>query len=53
MAVRQQRAVLDLFPQAPASKEFQRLAGAVTQWRAPESPKGSVQFFLQSLLAQG
>nr|MBI3612532.1 MinD/ParA family protein [Nitrospirota bacterium] len=53
MAVRRQRAVLDLFPQAPASREFQRLATQVAQWRVPESPKGSVQFFLQSLIAQG
>ncbi|TAJ08710.1 MAG: MinD/ParA family protein [Nitrospirae bacterium] len=53
MAVRRQRAVLDLFPQAPASREFQRLAGTVAQWRVAESPKGSVQFFLQSLISQG
>ncbi len=53
MAVRRQRAVLDLFPQAPASREFQRLANQVAQWRVAESPKGSVQFFLQSLIAQG
>ncbi len=53
MAVRRQRAVLELFPQAPASREFQRLATQVAQWRVPESPKGSVQFFLQSLINQG
>lgn len=53
MAVRRQRAVLDVFPQAPASREFQRLASVVSQWPAPESPKGSVQFFLRSLIAQG
>jgi len=52
MAVRRQRAVLDLFPQAPASEAFERLAGAVARWRPAESPKGSVQFFLQNLVAQ-
>lgn len=53
MAVRRQRAVLDLYPQSPSGREFQRLAAAVSRWPAPESPKGSVQFFLRSLIAQG
>ncbi len=52
MAVRQQRAVTDLFPSAPASREFQRLAKAVAQWAPPEGPKGSLQFFWHSLVAQ-
>ncbi|MGH7233143.1 MAG: MinD/ParA family protein, partial [Nitrospiraceae bacterium] len=32
MAVCQQRAVVDLFPQAPASQEFHRLAHTVCRW---------------------
>ncbi|MEW6542373.1 MAG: MinD/ParA family protein [Nitrospirota bacterium] len=53
MAVRQQRAVTDLYPKAPASCEFRRLAGAVMRWSASDAPKGSVQFFWQRLIAQG
>lgn len=53
MAVRRQRAVLDVFPQAPSSKEFHRLAATVSSWPASQSAKGSVQFFLQNLIAQG
>lgn len=53
MAVRQQRAVVDLIPQAPSSKEFYRLAKTVAGWTVPEGPKGTVQFFWRHLVTQG
>lgn len=52
MAVRRQRAVVELFPQAPSSREFYRLADTVAGWTVPEGPKGTVQFFWRRLVAQ-
>jgi len=49
LAVTQQRAVVDLFPQAPASRAFKRLAGEVAKWE-PARPRGTVQFLWQQLL---
>ncbi len=45
LAVCQQRAVLDLYPQAPSSKAFGQLARGVAKWETPSLPKGSLQFF--------
>jgi hypothetical protein len=39
--------VIDLYPQAPASIEFQRLAGIVERWPVARAPKGGVQFLWQ------
>lgn len=50
MAVCHQRAVVDLYPQAPASQEFRRLAETVNRWSVPDGPKGTMQFFWQRLL---
>lgn len=47
LSVCRQRPVVDLYPQAPASQEFQRLAGLVEQWPATRAPKGGVQFLWQ------
>ncbi len=52
MAVCRQRAVVDLFPQAPASQEFQRLARTVDTWGTSTMPKGTVQFFWQRMIAR-
>lgn len=49
LAVTQQRAVVDLFPQAPSSRAFRRLAGQVAKWE-PARPRGTVQFLWQQLL---
>ena len=45
LSVCRQRPVVDLYPQAPASQEFQRLARLVEQWPATRAPKGGVQFY--------
>lgn len=45
MAVCQQRAVCDLFPRAPSSQQFEKLAKVISSWDVPELPKGTMQFF--------
>ncbi|MEK7703265.1 MAG: MinD/ParA family protein [Nitrospirota bacterium] len=51
LAVSQQRAVVDLYPNAKCSQNFMRVAYQITQWPMPEGPKGSVQFFWKRLLS--
>jgi flagellar biosynthesis protein FlhG len=43
LAVRQQKAVYEVFPDAPASQAFKKLAQHVAQWPKPDLPKSSVQ----------
>jgi flagellar biosynthesis protein FlhG len=50
LAVMQQRAIADLFPEAPASRAFERLARQITQWPKPGIPKSSVQLLWQRLV---
>jgi len=52
LAVCQQRAVSDVYPHAPSTKAFQRLATAVTGWHRPDAPKGGIEFFWRRLVAQ-
>jgi flagellar biosynthesis protein FlhG len=47
MAVMQQKAVSDMFPESPAAQAFKRLAQQVTQWPKPGLPKSSVQLVWQ------
>lgn len=50
LAVMQQRAIADLFPDAPASRAFDRLARQLLQWPKPGIPKSSVQLLWQRLV---
>jgi flagellar biosynthesis protein FlhG len=50
LAVTQQRAVLDRYPQAPSSRAFLSLTEAVDRLAVPDLPKGTVQFLWQQLL---
>ena len=50
LAVTQQRAVLDRYPQAPSSRAFVSLTEAVDRLAVPDLPKGTVQFLWQHLL---
>ena len=50
LAVMQQKAVADLFPESPASQAFARLARQVTQWPRPGIPKSSMQLLWQRLV---
>lgn len=47
MAVMRQKAVLELFPHAPASRAFSTLAQQIVQWPKPDLPKSSVQLLWQ------
>ena len=47
MAVMQQKAVLELFPEAPASEAFKKLARQIVQWPKPALPKSSIQLVWQ------
>lgn len=50
LAVMQQKAISDLFPDAPAAQAFTRLAAQVMQWPKPGIPKSSVQLLWQRLV---
>lgn len=45
MAVMQQKAVSDMFPEAPAAQAFKRLAQQVAQWPKPRLPKALYNSF--------
>lgn len=47
MAVMQQKAVSDMFPEAPSTQVFKRLAQQLLQWPKPDLPKSSVQLVWQ------
>jgi flagellar biosynthesis protein FlhG len=47
MAVMRQKAVFELFPDAPASQAFRTLAQQIVQWPKPDLPKSSVQLVWQ------
>jgi len=49
-AVCQQRPLVELYPQSKAAQAFLSLAHDLAEWPLPESPKGGLQFFWQSLL---
>jgi flagellar biosynthesis protein FlhG len=50
LAVSQQRAVVDRYPQSPSSREFFRLAQAIGRWETAAIPKSTMQFFWQQAL---
>ena len=47
LAVMQQKALSELFPEAPAAQAFRRLAQQILQWPRPGLPKSSVQLVWQ------
>lgn len=49
-AVREQRLVSDIFPDAPASKMFARLAGQIIQENPETKADGNIKFFWQGLV---
>ena len=51
MAVCRQRAVVDLYPRAQSSRQFEKLAKVVGGWDVPELPKGTMQFFWRRQIA--
>ncbi len=49
-SVRKQKAIIDAFPDSPASKAFRELASKITQWPIPNQPSGHLEFFIEKLL---
>lgn len=49
-AVRKQKAIVDAFPESPASKAFTQLAKNVTKWPIPHQPSGHLEFFIEQLI---
>ncbi|NMP32927.1 MinD/ParA family protein [Thalassotalea sp. M1531] len=49
-SVRKQKAIVDAFPDSPASKAFTELATKVNRWPIPNRPSGHLEFFIEQLL---
>ena len=49
-AVRKQQAIVEAFPDSPASIGFQSLASNVISWPIPQQPSGHLEFFIEQLL---
>jgi flagellar biosynthesis protein FlhG len=52
-SVQRQKAVTELYPRAPASRAFQKLADQVSQWPLPQTSSGRIEFFVERLLGVG
>jgi flagellar biosynthesis protein FlhG len=50
-SVRKQQAIIEAFPQSPASKAFKQLASRAINWPVPQQPTGHLEFFMEQLLA--
>ncbi|MEM0515333.1 MinD/ParA family protein [Pseudoalteromonas sp. YIC-827] len=51
-ATRRQKAVVDLFPNSPASVSLKNLANKATQWPLPNHPSGHLEFFIEKLVGR-
>lgn len=49
LAVREQKAIVEIFPESPASRCFRRIARAMAAETDMASPKGNIQFFWKRL----
>jgi len=49
-SVRKQKAIVDAFPESPASKAFKELASNILHWPIPNQPSGHLEFFIEKLL---
>jgi len=49
-SVRKQKAIIEAFPESPASVGFRNLAKKITQWPIPHQPSGHLEFFIEQLL---
>jgi flagellar biosynthesis protein FlhG len=49
-AVRKQKAIVEAFPNSPASIAFSHLAKKINQWPVPAQANGHLQFFIEQLL---
>lgn len=51
-SVRKQKAIVEAFPDSPASQAFKSLANNVCKWPIPHQPSGHLEFFIEQLLEQ-
>jgi flagellar biosynthesis protein FlhG len=49
-SVRKQKAIVEAFPDSPASIGFKNLAKKITNWPIPSRPSGHLEFFIEQLL---
>lgn len=49
-AVRKQKAIVEAYPESPASLAFKELAIRVAKWPVPSQPNGHLEFFIEQLL---
>ncbi|MEW6983248.1 MinD/ParA family protein [Colwelliaceae bacterium 6471] len=49
-SVRKQKAIVEAFPDSPASLAFKELAGKIIRWPIPHQPSGHLEFFIEQLL---
>ena len=49
-SVRKQQAIVQAFPDSPASVAFKALAGKIIQWPIPHQASGHLEFFIEQLL---
>lgn len=49
-AVRKQKAIIEAFPDSPASIGFKNLAQKIVKWPIPHQPSGHLEFFIEQLL---
>ena len=49
-AVKKQKAVMNAFPQCPASIAFRKLAKTALSWPAPSAASGNLEFFVERLI---
>ena len=49
-SVRKQKAIVEAFPDSPASVAFKALASKICQWPAPHQASGHLEFFIEKLL---
>ena len=47
---RKQKAIIDAFPDSPASVAFKNLAKSIISWPVPNQPSGHLEFFIEKLL---
>jgi len=49
-SVRKQKAIVEAFPDSPASKAFKNLAQRIIKWPIPHRASGHLEFFIEQLL---
>ena len=49
-SVRKQQAIVEAFPDSPASVAFKGLASKIANWPIPNRPSGHLEFFIEQLL---